>query len=88
MPRGQDLTEKGPAFRLDQGFYDAVRAAKPRYRLIERFTIPPYSGQGFMVRRGQTFRVVEETGSQIGDVAFWNAHDPATAPSGVRIVNR
>ncbi len=63
-------------YQLDRDFYARVRAAKPQYKLVEKFTIPPYSGQGFIVKSGQAFRVIEEEGPQIGDVALWNAHDP------------
>jgi len=80
----QDLTEKQPAYRLDKSFYDKVRAASSQRAPVDRFVIPPYSGRGFMVKKGQTFRVIEETGPQIGDVAFWNAHNPRECFSAMR----
>ncbi|MSO94082.1 MAG: urea carboxylase-associated family protein [Rhodospirillales bacterium] len=64
-----------PRYALDAAFYDRVRAAKPSYTMAESFVIPPYSGRGFIAKKGQTFRVVEETGPQIADVAIWNADD-------------
>jgi len=71
-----DLSEKQLPYQLDRAFYDAVRAARPQYALVHKLTISPYSGRGFIVNKGQTFRVIEETGPQIADVAFWNAHNP------------
>lgn len=71
-----DLTVKHPRYALDPSFYDMIRAARPHHRLVEGFVIPPYSGRGTRVRRGQTLRVIQETGPQIGDVAFWNAENP------------
>lgn len=77
MTYWEDLTTKRPMYELDESFYDRVRTAKPGFVLLDRFVIPPYSGRGFRVEKGQTFRVIEETGPQIGDVAFWNAEDPS-----------
>jgi len=71
----QDLTEKQPRCQLDPAFYERVRAATAGRRPRERFSIPPHSGRGFAVRRGQAFRVVEEAGAQAGAVAVWNADD-------------
>jgi uncharacterized protein YcgI (DUF1989 family) len=73
-----------PRYRCDVAFYDRVRAAKPNYVLVQQFVIPPYSGRGMIVRCGQTFRVIEETGPQIADVAFWNANDPGESFAAMR----
>ncbi len=70
-----DLSKR-PASRVDRGFYDKVRASRSQDKLVDKFVIAPYSGRGFVVKKGQTFRVIEETGPQIGAVAFWNAHNP------------
>ncbi|MEE9198647.1 MAG: urea carboxylase-associated family protein [Dehalococcoidia bacterium] len=72
----RDFTLLDPRCRLDKAFYDEVRAAKPQYKLVDRFVIPPFEGQGFTVKKGQAFRVIEEEGVQIGDLSLWNAHDP------------
>lgn len=66
---------KLPQYELDTSFYDEVRAAKPRYELVDRFELPPLSGRGFTVKKGQTFTFVTVGGPQVGDVALWNAHD-------------
>lgn len=75
MYEWQDLTKRQPRFEADRTFYDRLRAAQSQYKLVDKFSIPPYSGRGFIVHRGQTFRVAEEAGPQVGAVAFWNAHD-------------
>ncbi len=80
----RDLTQKHPRYELDLGFYDRVRAARPSYKMTDSFVIPPYNGRGFIVRKAQAFRVVEETGPQIGDVAIWNASNPREHFSAMR----
>jgi len=72
----RDASETIPRYRIDREFYERVRAAKGQYRRIDKFVIPPYSGRGFLVNKGQTFRVIEEEGPQVADVVFWNAHNP------------
>ncbi len=59
--------------RVDEAFYDRVRAAEPRYEPVEKLVIPPFSGRAFTVKRGQVFRVVQTEGPQAAVVAFWNA---------------
>jgi uncharacterized protein YcgI (DUF1989 family) len=75
MGEWQDLTKRQPRYEADRTFYDKVRAAQPQYKLVDKFSIAPYNGRGFMVKKGQTFRVIEEAGPQVGAVAFWNADD-------------
>ena len=65
-----------PQYALDPAFYDGVRNAKPDYALVERSVIPPNNGKGFEVKKGQLFRIIQETGPQVVDVALWNIHDP------------
>ncbi|MBI4328313.1 MAG: urea carboxylase-associated family protein [Chloroflexi bacterium] len=72
-PRGRALVSR---YILDKGFYDRLRAARPTFRLVEQFIVPPYGGRGFTVRKGQAFRFTDVEGPQIGDVALWNADDP------------
>lgn len=66
---------KHPRFQMDKAFYEKVRAAKPEYKLVEKIIVPPFSGQGVNVKKGQTFRFVAVDGPQIGDVALWNGHN-------------
>ena len=72
----RDLSAQHPRYRLDRAFYQQLLASKPRFNLVERFVMPPRSGKGFIVKKGQTFRVVEEEGPQIADVALYNADNP------------
>lgn len=83
-PAPIDMSQKHPRFQLDRAFYDRVRAAKPTFRLVEKLVIPPYNGRGFRVQKGQTFRVINEVGPQIADVAFWNAQNPRETFGGTR----
>ena len=68
-----------PRYQLDTGFYDKVRASRSSYELVNQLTVPPNEGRGFLVEKGQTFRVVEQEGPQIGDIGLWNVHDPKEA---------
>ena len=76
MTSERQLTIEGGRSELDRAFYDNVRAAKPRYNLVDRFIIPPLNGRGVIVKKGHTFRVIEEEGPQAAAVAFWNAENP------------
>lgn len=78
----RDFTILIPQARLDRAFYERLRASRGSFRLVERFVIPPFEGRGFLVRRGQAFRVVEEEGTQIADLSLWNAHNPRERLSG------
>ena len=61
---------------FDREFYLALRQARPKFRLIERFVITVEDqGKGFMVRKGQSVRIVCIEGAQIADVCFYNAND-------------
>jgi len=82
MAEERGLFFQHPRYRVDTGFYDKVRATNRQ--LVERFIVSPYNGRGFNVKRGQTFRVIEEEGPQVGDVAFWNADNPMETLSCLR----
>ena len=58
-------------YQVNRPFYDKVRAAERK--LVHKFVIAPFNGRGFIVKKGQTFRVIQEEGLQVGDVALWNA---------------
>ncbi len=72
----RDISTSQPRLRLDRTFYDKVRSDRSHYKLVDKFIIPPNNGRGFIVSRGQTFRVIQAEGPQVGDVTFWNAHNP------------
>ena len=65
-----------PQYSLDPDFYRAVRNAESSYTSILKSVIPPNNGRGFEVKKGQVFRIIQETGPQVVDVALWNLHDP------------
>ena len=65
-----------PPYAFDHAFYDYVRQAKASYSLAQRAVVPPNNGKGFEVKRGQLFRVIQESGPQVVDVALWNLHNP------------
>ncbi len=50
--------------------------ARSQFNLSDRFVVPPESGRGFYVRKGQSFRIIEAEGPQIGDLWFYNHNDP------------
>src|SRR5262245_10437134 len=64
-------------YQLDKEFYSKVRATKSAHKRAESILIPPYNGRGFIVKQGQTFRVIDVEGAQVADVMFWNAHNKA-----------
>ena len=76
MPALRDFTLLTPQAQLDREFYEGLRSGSGQFPLAERFVIPPYEGRGFRVNKGQSFRIVQEEGVQIGDTCFWNAHNP------------
>ncbi len=76
MTSERQVTLTGSHAELDKTFYDKVRAAKLQYKLVEKLVILPFSGLGFKVQKGHTFRVIEEDGPQAAAVAFWNADNP------------
>ena len=84
MVEVRDLSVQQPAYQLDTAFYESVQAARPRYKLVDKYVIPPFSGRGSVVQKGQTFRVIQVEGPQIGDVTFWNLHNPKERFSSLR----
>ena len=80
----RDLSIQQPAYQLDKAFYEGVRTARPQYKLLDKWIIPPFNGRGFVVKQGQTFRVIQVKGPQIGDVTFWNLHNPKERFSSLR----
>lgn len=43
--------------------------------LAEGFIIPATTGRAFEIKKGQTFRIHQVNGQQVGDCVFYNAHD-------------
>ena len=84
MANYRDVSGLHPRYQLDRAFYDKVRAGKPQYKLVNKFVIPPFNGRGFKVKRGQIFRIIQEEGPQVGNLCFWNAHNPKEYFVGMR----
>jgi uncharacterized protein len=62
--------------QFDENFYEGLVAKRPTFELREKFVILPENGKGFIVKKGQAFRIVEADGPQIGDVWFYNRFNP------------
>jgi len=43
----------------------------------QRFHLPPQSGLGFTIRRGQTLRIIDPQGEQVSDVTAFAQNDPS-----------
>jgi uncharacterized protein YcgI (DUF1989 family) len=48
-------------------------AGARQLEVVERFIIPARHGKGFVVKKGQTLRIVEVEGKQVADCTFFNA---------------
>ena len=84
MAASRDLSIQRQAYQVDRAFYERVRTARPQYKLADKHVIPPFHGRGFIVNKGQTFRVIQEEGPQVAEVAFWGAHDSKETYAAVR----
>lgn len=82
MAELRDLTAVNPRAVLDENFYEGVRAAQRQ--LQDQLVVRPGTGLGFMVKKGQVFRLTQQTGPQVGEVAFWNAKNPKERFSAMR----
>jgi uncharacterized protein YcgI (DUF1989 family) len=61
---------------FDENFYNGLLAKRSHFDLKEKFTVLPENGKGFVVKKGQAFRVLEAEGPQIGDLWFYNRNNP------------
>ena len=70
----RDFTLLQPHARLDSAFYDRLRANARSAQMRDRFTIPPFQGRSFIVRKGQSFRIVQaprfEDGKKTANAKF------------------
>jgi hypothetical protein len=58
-------------------------ASPERLRVGERIVIPARSARAFLVRAGETVRVIDVEGQQVADVVFVSAADPTEVLSGI-----
>lgn len=57
-------------------FYESLRSARPGFRRVEQFVISlEERGKAFVVRKGQSARIICVEGPQVADLCFWNAND-------------
>jgi uncharacterized protein YcgI (DUF1989 family) len=63
-------------YGFDKNFYDRLRAQESSFKLKKKFVIPAYHGKGFIVKRGQTFRIITTDGPQVADLLLYNAKYP------------
>jgi uncharacterized protein len=56
-------------------------------RLIERRHLPPQTGTGLVVRRGELLRVIDPTGEQVSDLTSFSHDDPAEWLSSGRTID-
>ena len=84
MPVLRDFTLQNPQVQLDKDFYERIKASKPQFKLANTLVIPPFEGRGFIVKKGQSFRIIEEEGVQIGDLIVWSATNPKEYLSATR----
>jgi uncharacterized protein YcgI (DUF1989 family) len=65
---------QGSALCIDQEFYR--RIAQGERTLVNSSLVPIRTGYAWEVRAGQVFRITTPQGPQVGDVNFWNLHNP------------
>ena len=65
-----------PTPPFDRKFYEDLRRARPNFRRVEDFIISvEEGGKAFIVKKGQSVRIICVEGAQIADVWFYNAND-------------
>ena len=64
-----------PPFPKD--FFESVREARPSFKKVDEFIIDlEERGKAWIVKKGQTTRIICIEGPQLLDVCIWNAHNP------------
>ena len=67
---------KHPMPPFPKEFYEELRHAKPSFRRVDEFIIDlEERGKGFIVKKGQSARIVCIEQAQIADVCIWNANN-------------
>ncbi|XP_063216213.1 uncharacterized protein LOC134527450 [Bacillus rossius redtenbacheri] len=64
------------AARVDKQLYDTLRHEALLGEAVQDLTVPRRSARTWTVRRGELCRISVVEGSQVGDVNFWNLHNP------------
>lgn len=65
-----------PTRSINREFYEELRALRPSFQQVDQFVITVEDqGKGFVVKKGQTARIVCIDGPQIADICLYNAND-------------
>jgi uncharacterized protein YcgI (DUF1989 family) len=80
----RDLSTLHPRYAVDREFYEDVRARRATFKRRYSHVVEPFTGHGVRVEAGETLRVIQHEGPQIGDLTFWNAHGPTERMSSLR----
>jgi len=68
---------KHPMPLLPKEFYQKLREARPSFKKVDEFIIDlEQRGKAWIVKKGQSTRVVCTERAQLVDACFWNANDP------------
>ena len=55
--------------------------------VVERRHLPPQTGTGLIVRKGQLLRIIDPAGEQVSDLAAFSQHDPSEWMSSGRTID-
>jgi uncharacterized protein YcgI (DUF1989 family) len=80
----KDLSATDATYAIDLGFYQGLMARMDSFELTIGFLVAPFTGRGVTVKAGQIVRVIKLEGPQIGDITFWNHHNPRERMSSLR----
>ncbi|XP_015604239.1 uncharacterized protein C11D3.03c [Cephus cinctus] len=67
---------KAAAVQVDRTAYDKARHDALLGDVIEKITVPKKSAKTWKMLKGDLCRVTVVEGSQVGDMNFWNLHNP------------
>jgi len=80
MSDAQQMPTRGISFHpqppYNKEFYEDLYQARASFRKVDEFVVSlEERGKGYIVKKGQTARIVCIEGPQVVDVCIWNAHD-------------
>ena len=64
---------EGEQIKFDMEWYDKLRASRPNWKFVKKATVEPNNGQAIYVKKGQTIKFVQTSGSNVCDVHFFGA---------------
>ncbi|MGP5316258.1 urea carboxylase-associated family protein [Arthrobacter rhombi] len=75
-PRLTEAAYQGKALEIDCEFYGRIGEQMAQRTLIRELTVQIRSGEAWEVPAGHVCRITSVEGPQVGDLNFWNRHDP------------